>query len=212
MPKFNLDINGVGAGAAEGREAYSGEIPKTGTYEGILKVITIGTIGAQAQNAGKSKLSVGVELTNTPNGAYDGFLAWGNLNLIDSSIPFVNQFLWCLTNGSDAEKTAIEKAFYGGGIVVDERKKHVLKIGKYKIESPEGTTPIRVSISNRAFFNEATKQTTQTVRIESYLPAGGTKSSGGGQEIEEAPEEETYDDDDVVEYADDDDAALLDVE
>ena len=212
MPKFNLDINGIGAGAAEGRETYSGELPKTGTYEGTLKIITVGTIGAQAQNAGKPKLSVGVELKNTPNGAYDGYVAWGNLNLIDSSIPFVNQFLWCLTNGSESEKTAIEKAFYDGGIVVDERKKHVLKIGKFKIESPEGTTPIRVSLSNRGFYNEDTKQTTQTVRIESYLPGGGAKSSSqSSQKIEEAPDEETYDDDDVVKY-DDDDAALLDVE
>jgi len=104
MPKFSLDINGVGAGAAEGRAGWSGELPPTGAYTGKLKIVTVGAISQAAKNPanrGKPKFNVGVELFDTPEGKYDGFMAWGSLNLIDSGIPYINQFLHALTDGSD---------------------------------------------------------------------------------------------------------------
>lgn len=216
MPKFNLDINGVGAGAAEGREQWSGEAPPTGTYEGVLKVMSVGVIANQSSaNYGKTKFSIGVEFNSKdPNyRKYNGFIAWGNLNMIDSSVPYINQFLHTLTNGSESEKTEIEKAFYGGGIVVDERKKHVTKIGKWNIGSPEGGLPIRVSVSSKPFYNETTKQTTQQVRVESYLFSENTKPVSRGVETAPAEEADDYDEDDL--FNDDDfadDGELLDAE
>jgi hypothetical protein len=193
MPKFDLDINGVGAGAAEGREAWKGEAPPTGTYEGILKILSVDVISDQSADwAGRPKLRVGVELRNTPGGKYDGYLAWGNLNLIDPSIPFVNQFLLALTDGSERQQKAIETAFYVTKPDLDNRKKHIVDIGRWHIGSPEGQLPIKVSISNKGFFNEKTKQTTQQVRIESYLLGGGAGPLGAGNgSVDEIPEEET---------------------
>lgn len=190
MPKFELGIDGSGQGAAEGREAWAGELPPAGNYTGVLKVLSVGAISSESQNwAGRPKLAVGVELRNTPGGKYDGYVAWGQLSLIDPSIPFVNQFLLSLTDGSKAQQEAIEKAFYVTKAVTDERKKHIVKIGRWNVNSPEGQLPIKVSLSNKPFYNETTKQTTQQVRIESYLLGAGAGVVSNGK-VEDVPEEE----------------------
>lgn len=199
MPKFSLDINGVGQGAAEGRAGWSGELPPTGAYSGKLKVVSLGQISQAAKNPanrGKPKFNVGVELTGTPDGKYDGFMAWGSLNLIDSGIPYVNQFLHSLTDGSDKSITAVEKAFYEAGPVVDDRQQHVLKIGSLSVNSPNGELPIRVSIKKSSYFNPETKQTSESSRIEAFLIGGGTAVKAGGTiKAETVVEEE---DDDIV--------------
>ena len=199
MPKFSLDINGVGQGAAEGRAGWSGELPPTGAYSGKLKVVSLGQISQAAKNPanrGKPKFNVGVELTGTPDGKYDGFMAWGSLNLIDSGIPYVNQFLHSLTDGSGKSITAVEKAFYEAGPVVDDRQQHVLKIGSLSVNSPNGELPIRVSIKKSSYFNPETKQTSESSRIEAFLIGGGTAVKAGGTiKAETVVEEE---DDDIV--------------
>ena len=209
MPKFDLGINGLNQGAAEGRSGWSGELPPTGAYEGVLKVLSIDVISQESQSwAGRPKLRVGVELRNTPGGKYDGYLAWGNLNLIDPSIPYVNQFLLSLTDGSDEQFEKIKKAFYETKPTVDERKKHILKIGAWGVDSPNGELPIKVSLSNKSYFNNKTQQSAQQVRIESYLVGGGSATSGSSS-VEEAAEEEAV----FVEPEDiDADESILDME
>ena len=132
MAKFDIGINGMNTDVAQGREAWGGELPPTGSYEGVLKILSTGVIGSEAKNAGAGKLSVGVELRNTPGGKYDGYLAWGNLNLIESSLPYINQFLLALTDGSDAQFSAIKQAFYVTKPTTDERKKHMSECLKNK--------------------------------------------------------------------------------
>jgi hypothetical protein len=192
MAKLNLGIDGTNQGVAQAREAWSGDLPPTGSYDGILKILSIGEISQNSEKwAGHTKLSAGVELRNTPGGKYDGYIAWGTLNLIDPSIPFVNQFLLALTDGSDAQYKAIEKGFYSAKPDVDKTGKHILKIGRWNINSPEGQLPIKVSVSNKPFFNEKTQATTQVVRIESYLMGGGAgPSTSNGSTPEVVAEEE----------------------
>lgn len=204
MPKFSLDINGVGAGAAEGRAGWSGELPPTGAYHGKLKIVSVGAISQTAKNPanrGKPKFNIGVELCNTPDGKYDGFMAWGSLNLIDSGIPYINQFLHALTDGSDKSMQAIEKAFYEAGPIVDDRQQHVLKIGTLKVDSPNGELPIKVSIKKSSYFNPETKMTTESSRIESFLLGGGTAVKATASKPETVVEEE----DDVDDIFDDED-------
>lgn len=190
MPKFDLGINGVDQGAAEGREAWKGELPPTGSYEGVLKVLSIDVIGS-GDYQGKPKFRVGVELRNTTGKKYDGYLAWGNLNLIDPSIPFVNQFLLALTDGSDEQFEKIKKAFYETKPNTDVRGKHITAIGRWNVNSPEGELPIKVSISNKPFYSERTKQTTDQVRIESYLVSENASApSGGSGGVEDVAVEE----------------------
>lgn len=193
--KLSLDINGIGAGAAEGRAGWGGELPPTGAYNGRVKIITVGQISQTAKNPanrGKPKLNVGVELYGTEGGKYDGFVAWSNLNLIDSGVPYINQFLHALTDGSEKAVLAIEKAFYNDGPVCDENRQHVLKIGAYTINSPKGDLPIRVSIKKSSYFNPETKQTTESSRIESFLMGGGTApKTNGATKVETVIEEES---------------------
>lgn len=201
MPKFSLDINGVGAGAAEGRAGWGGDLPPTGAYTGKLKVVSVGAISQSAKNPanrGKPKFNIGVELFDTPEGKYDGFMAWGSLNLIDSGIPYVNQFLHALTDGSEKSIAAVEKAFYEVGPVVDNEQKHVVKIGTLKIDSPNGDLPIKVSIKKSSYFNPETKATTESSRIEAFLLGGGTAVKATGtskpESVVEEEEEDIVDD------------------
>ena len=165
--------------------------------------MTVGQISQTAKNPanrGKPKLNVGVELCDTPDGKYDGFLAWGNLNIIDSGVPYINQFLHALTDGSEKAVAAIEKAFYQDGPVCDDNRQHVLKIGSYSIESPNGTLPIRVSIKKTSYFNPETKQTTESSRVDSYLMGGGSAPKRNGTtKVETVIEEE----DDLVDIFED---------
>lgn len=216
MAKFNLGLNvskGMETNAAEARESWSGELPPTGVYEGVVKIISTGIIGEGAKNAGKPKLTVGVELQGTEGGKYDGFIAWSNLNLIDSSIPYINQFLLALTDGSDEQFTRIKKAFYETGPTVDERKKHVLKIGRWNINSPEGELPIKVAIKKEGYYNEFQKKTVETSRIESFLVnennSGPSGSSAPELPVEEEPVVDLEAEDDGDEYEPTDDEDLL---
>lgn len=193
MPKFSLDINGVGAGAAEGRAGWSGELPPTGAYNGRLKIVSVGAISQAAKNPanrGKPKFNIGVELCDTQDGKYDGFMAWGSLNLIDSGVPYINQFLHALTDGSDKSISAIENAFYKDGPIVDDRQQHVVKIGTLKIDSPNGDLPIKVSIKKSSYFNPETKQTSESSRIESFLMGGGNAKPTAASKPETVVEEE----------------------
>lgn len=197
MPSLSLDINGVGQGAVEGRAGWSGELPPTGAYSGKLKIVSVGAISQAAKNPanrGKPKLYIGVELVDTPEGKYDGFLAWGSLNLIDSGIPYINQFLHSLTDGSDKSIKAIEKAFYETGPVVGADQKHVVKIGSLLIESPNGSLPIKVALKKSSYFNPETKQTSESSRIGSFLAGGGTAVRPKPTATETVVEEEEEDD------------------
>ena len=192
MPKFNLDINGINEGAAEGREAWSGEIPPTGTYSGVLKICQVGTIGANsAENAGKPRLKIGVELRGTPDKKYDGYVAFGGVNLIESGIPFVNQFLMALTDGSDAEFEKIKKAFYSG-FVTDERRVNVTGIGRWNVNSPEGELPIKISLKQQPprFVPETKTTLPPTTQIQSFLVSDNPKRPGGSVTAPEAVVEE----------------------
>lgn len=213
MATFNMDINGIDQGAAEGREAWAGELPPTGTYTGVLQVMSTDITSEDAKNPGKDKFNIGVALKDTEEGKYDGYLAWGSLTLIEVSIPYINQFLISLTDGSEAAFEQIKRWFYGykdaqgnkvpNQIEVDERQKHVVKIGNYVIGSPEGVLPIKISISNKPFKNRVTDVITQQVRIESFLVGGGSHVQGAAPEV-------AIEDEEIAQVIDEDsDEALL---
>lgn len=207
MPKFDLDINGVDVDAAEGFEVWSGPTPHNGVYDGKLKVAQIIVIDPdgrkKSKNAGKNRVKIGVELAgNTGEDAkYNGFTAWGGVNLIDNTDAkrFINQWLLALTDGSDAEFLAIKKAFYEGGLRVDEKKEHITAIGRWKVASPNGELPIKVSLKGRSFtktLDDGTKETRTNIDLASFLRRDGASSAGGvspGDEPAEEPDEPDLD-------------------
>jgi hypothetical protein len=210
MPKFNLDINGVDDDAAEGFEVWSGPLPHNGTYDGKLKVAQINVIDPEgkkkSKNAGENRIKIGVELAgNTGADAeFNGFTAWGGVNLIESGKRFINQWLLALTDGSDEEFLAIKKAFYEGGLRVDEKKEHITAIGRWKVGSPNGELPIKVSLKQRAFTQDrgdGTKETRTNIDLASFLRRNGS-SSAGGFASEEEPAEEPDEPDMEIEVGD----------
>lgn len=194
MPKFNLNINGVGQEIAEGREEWKGPLPPKGSYPAVLKLVKVKQIKGKTDN----RLQIMVIL-NTGD-EYDGCPVFGGVNLTDQGIPYVNQFLAALTDGSDSEIEKVQKQFYAG-FVVDEKKENVLKIGTKKINSPEGTLPIMVSVSHSTWEGKVRPQ------IGSFLLPGGG-SAAGSTASEEAPVEEDDDDDDTD--LSDDDGGMFD--
>ena len=216
MPKFNLDINGVDVGAAEGYEAYGGPLPKTGSYPGKLKICQIVYTSQTAKNPNKPMLKIGVELTDCDPPEAVGFVAFRNIVLIDSVIPFANQFLLALTDGSDAEFEKIKKAFYVNGPVVDESKKNILRIGTWKINSPTGELPVKVSVKQRSYLSNSVPPESKTsCGIESFLllDTANRSARGGVSDDEPIAEEEIVENQEEIEPVDlDDDESLFDDE
>lgn len=183
MPKFNLAINGVGQDIAEGREDWKGPLPPKGSYPAKLRLVKVKQIKGKTDN----RLQIMVIL-NTGD-EYDGCPVFGGVNLTEQGIPYVNQFLAALTDGSDSQIEAIEKAFYAG-FVVDEKKENVIKIGSKKINSPEGELPIVISLGHSNWEGQTRP------KINSFLLPGGNVSANGSGD-DEVPAEEDTDDDDV---------------
>src|ERR1700751_4551415 len=156
MPKFNLNINGVGEGAAEGFKDWDGPLPPKGSYPAILKVVKV------KQIKGKTDHRLMIMVTLNTGDEYDGCPVFGGVNLTDQGIPYVNQFLHSLTDGSNSECEKIEKAFYAG-FQVDEKKENVTKIGTKKINSPDGQLPVMITLGHNTWEGKT------SAKINSFL-------------------------------------------
>jgi hypothetical protein len=191
MPKLNLNLNVAGQGVAEGYEAWpEDKLPDTGSYTGKLKVCQITKTGPNAAKYPNAPmLRVGVELTNA--GPATGFVAFRNLLLVDDSVPYVNQFLRSITDGSDAALAKIQKAFENN-TVLDEREVNVLKIGTVKVNSPEGELPIKVSIKRGSYTPKGSTVPVANAQIASFLLREDAESgsAGGSSAAEEVAAEE----------------------
>lgn len=185
MPKFNLDINLTDAEIAEAREDWSGPLPPKGSYQAKLKVVQFKEI-VNGKNKGSYRISM-VAILDTKD-KYDGCPVYGGVNLTEQGKQYVNQWLYALTDGSDAEFKKLQKAFMGGP-VTDEKKENVTKIGTLKINSPEGEQPILISLKHDTYNGDT------NCKIVSFLPRNGAASSSADSDDEDVVEEDVEDDD-----------------
>lgn len=177
MPKMNFGIaDAADVAAAQGFEPYKGELPPNGVYEGVLKVCKIGKIGS-GTDKGKNSLKPTIILDDPDYPEYNGCPAFGNLNLTDQGVPYVNQFLESLTDGSEKAKADIRKAFWKTGPIVDDAKEHLLRIGKVQVNSPKGE--IRITVGTKT----STYNGNTSVKIQQYML---TEGSGAGPSESEA--------------------------
>lgn len=189
MPRLSFGIDAdeaAGAGIAEGFSDYSGDLPPAGSYKGVLKVLRAKKITG-GENKGKHRLQIGVEITDP---RYKGYFAWGGVNLIDSGLQFVNQFLNALGDGSDASLKKLQKALFGPGPVVDDTGNNVevKKIGTVTINSPKGERPMIVSLKRKEWPVGSGEFSCQ---INGYSPITSSEDDGDdevdeGEEVEEA--------------------------
>jgi len=188
---MNLGLSVAGGEVAEGFEAWpEDKLPQTGSYKGKLKVLQLAKTGANsAKYPNCPMLRVGVELTDA--GVATGFTAFRQLLLHDDFVRYVNQFLRALTDGSDAELAKIQKAFENN-LVVDEREINVLKIGTYKVNSPEGQLPMLVSIKRGSYTPKGSTTPVANAQIQSFLLSEGA-STGGSTKADEEPAAEEED-------------------
>jgi hypothetical protein len=208
--RVKWDIDGKGVPPSTGGIGYEGpDLPK-GSYVAKVKRMTIGAIKAQGENHGKPRISVLLEVCGPERAKqYFGAPIWDGLNIIEGSESFSNGFLHALTDGSDAEKRAIETAFWppNGPYAKKEANRngdeqlHVKKIGKYTVGSPNGELLVQVVTKAGSDL-----QGNYRPEISQYLPYTGPKP----ESVDDTDDEDDDmlsdgDDDDDDEYEDDED-------
>lgn len=144
MPKMAFGINGVGE-----ESGFDNTPVKPGTYKGVVKNVRVTFIKKDGPNKGKPRLNIGCQVESGPDPKAKGRMFWTGLNVFEEQAGWVNGFLNAITDGSAANKKHIQEAFWGDGPDLKPGDdKHVNKIGKYKIDSPEGEIPITFTIKN----------------------------------------------------------------
>lgn len=202
MAKQKWDIDGKGVDPQAGLTYEGPDLPK-GSWPAKVKRMTVGKIKTASENQGKPRISILLEVqtSDIPDKAkYHGAPVWDGLNIISSSVGFVNAFLHGLTDGSDAEKRAIESAFWdkdkGPDVKREENKAgetvtHIKRIGKYLVNSPNGE--LMVQITTKA---GADLQKNYRPEVTGYIPS---KVSN----LKDVDPEDDYEEDGEDDYLDD---------
>jgi hypothetical protein len=210
MAKMKWDINGKGVDPASGGgQGYNGPNLPKGSWTAKVKRMTVGQIQSTGPNKGKPRISVLLEVTGMKGdkAKYNGHPIWDGLNIIDSSVPFVNGFLHGLTDGSEREKRAIESAFWDEdkgpdfkrvkvekGNRAGEVDTHIIKIGKVKIGSPNGETLVQVTTREGEWNGKFRAEVT------GYIPMSRENTSG--DDDDDVDDEDEDDDEDLLEDTD----------
>lgn len=212
--KMKWDINGKGVAPTTGGGGgnYSGPPLPKGSWPAKIKRITVGQIKSGA-NAGKPRLSVLLEVQTADipgKEQYDGAPVWDGLNIMKSGIGYTNAFLHALTDGSESAKRAIESAFWDADKGPDIKKTqnksgvdetHIIKIGKVKIDSPNGNMMVQITTKVDKDLNGNDRP-----GVAAYMPHKSTiedAKNNGDDDVD-------VDDDDVDVDIDVDDDMLFD--
>ena len=196
--KIKFDVDGRGDDAATGM-GYSGPNLVKGVYIFKVKRMTMGEIKAAGANHGKPRISILLELVGPESAAqYKGHPVWDGLNIIKSSTGFVNAFLHALTDGSKAEKDAVETAFWSDGPKAEKETNkrgdeeiHIKQIGKYKINSPKGELLIQAVASPDQDLKGNFR-----AKVSEYVPFTGPRQKPADDDADDADEFEMEVDDD----------------
>jgi hypothetical protein len=223
--KLKWDITGKGDEAwGSDFQTYEGPTPPKGSYVAKVKRMTLGHIKKEGENKGKPRISVLLEIVSGAgaNGLddekyqYRGAPVWDGLNIIKAQTGRVNGFLHALTDGSDAEKRAVETAFWPpNGPKADKVARrdggppdvHITHIGKYNIGSPDGECLVRIT-------TKMGKDLDQNPRAEigSYLPYTGPGKAAYAQNGATVDDDVVDDDDEVFEAGIVEDDSVVDAE
>lgn len=226
MAKMKWDLNGRGVTAKQPGEAGGGydgpDLPK-GSWPVRIKRMEVMKIGQNKKasdkkgpNDGKPRIRILMEVvSNTLEGKekYHGHPIWDGLNVIESSVSFVNGFLHALTDGSEAGKRAIEAQFWDDDKGPDFKRikndksgameTHITKIGKAVINSPKGEYMLQVTTRGGKNLDGSFK-----AEVTGYLPFKGKQADpdDDGEDYEDEEDELLSDDVDDDEVDDDDDS------
>ncbi len=197
--RLKFDIDGRGDDPAGGM-GYNGPDLTKGVYIFKVKRMTMGAIKAAGDNQGKPRISILLELVGPDSAAkYKGHPVWDGVNIIKSGTGFVNAFLHALTDGSEAEKKAVENSFWGEGPKADkitnkrgDEEVHIKQIGKYKINSPNGELLVQAVAAPDQDLKGNFR-----AKVNEYLPYEGKSNASGDDDDDVDDAEDDFDDDDL---------------
>lgn len=182
MGKVKFGINDAVDAEPEGFKEYNGPTPPgKKPYRGFIKRIEL------KENGNKDPmLKFLIELKATPgteNEKYDGYGVWDQQNVTDQGKGYVNAMLDAMTDGSDAAKRELRRAFWGGELVVDgDGYGHITRIGKMKVNSPDSCNiPVAFMGKTHTYNNET------SLRVGRWLVE--KKQEVVHEELEELPED-----------------------
>ncbi len=224
--KVKWDVDGKGEEAWGGDAGYTGPVPPKGSYIAKLKRCTMTKIKSEGENKGKPRLNVlyeiiggqGADGLDDKEYQYYGAPVWDGVNIIKAQAGRANMFVHALTDGSDAEKRAIENKFWPPNMDVRAEKVtrksgvediHIKSIGKYKLNSPNGDIIVRITTKMGSDLDG--NKRAEISQILPYTGPGITKPADDEDEDEllDMDDDDDVEDDDLD---DDDDVDDDDVE
>ncbi|UOW92953.1 hypothetical protein SEA_LEOPARD_76 [Mycobacterium phage Leopard] len=217
MAKMKWDINGKGQGAATGAgNNYSGPNLPRGSWTAKIKRMEVTKIQSAA-NKNKPRIRILLEVTGMTGdkAKYNGHPIWDGLNIIPSSVPFVNGFLHALTDGSERQKRAIEAAFWDEDKGPDykrvENKKsgtketHITKIGRVRIDSPNGETLVQVTTKPGEYKGDYRAEVTGYIPFDGKANSSAADEDSDDDDVDDGLGDDADDDDDDIDADDADD-------
>lgn len=156
---------------------YEGPPLVPGVYEVRLKRMVHTAIKSE-KNLGKDRFNLLLEVTG-PDSQYVGAPIWEGVNAIEGySAQICNEFLTALAGGPGNRADVVMDAFWNGELTIERKRSegredevHVTKIGPLKIESPNGTATLKVSV------REDKTSEKPRVKVTKWLPGSAGSSA-----------------------------------
>lgn len=203
---FSNVNGGADAEAKAGGNFYDGPPPPYKVpLRGIVKRVTVGAIKS-GPNKGAPRINMLCEVKEpkgSKNAKFNGFGVWHGLNITDQGAGYVNQWLNALAGDSEVAQRKLRRQFWGtGGVKVDDED-HLISIGTFKVNSPNGTSPI-AWVGKKGKDQDGDEQ----YQIASFAILKGASDADEDEDDIDDEDGEDYDDDaddeDGDEYDDED--------
>lgn len=141
MPRIKPSFDGYSQTEIPGSGGgfYDGPPPPPDTYRGVVKRLALNKIKS-GPNEGADRIALVLEIAEGP---YQGAGIITSFNLTQQGAPFLNQFLYALTDGTQEQKDGIRQAFWRVGY--DVANEADTKLGRPITKIGSKTNPIGMS-------------------------------------------------------------------
>jgi hypothetical protein len=206
--KHNFGIKGVVGEVKEPSKGGGMKVrPPEGTYKGKLTQMKLNTQGDVPILITVTELIM--PKSKKALAKSDGYWVWERFRLTDQAAPYLNGFLNALA-GSEKAGLVLQKDVWERGALEtkEEDGGDVLRIGKFKVGSPEGTRLISLALTHDEYVKRGTEdEMVETVRVTRWMSATGSLEESDDEEdvLDDTDDTDDLEDDDSIDDDDDED-------